>query len=101
MLANILFAKELARRLREEGSPIHAFSLHPGVIKTPLQRHMGWEAALMNFLGGEGLGAGCWLGAAAVAGGGGGGGGRAAAAAAAGGDGAAHLLLLPPPPLPL
>lgn len=25
----------------------------PGVIKTPLQRHMGWEAAIMNFLGGE------------------------------------------------
>ncbi|KAI7837673.1 hypothetical protein COHA_008534 [Chlorella ohadii] len=51
-LANILFAKELARQLKEEGSPILAFSLHPGVIKTPLQRHMGWEAAIMNFIGG-------------------------------------------------
>ncbi|PRW05915.1 retinol dehydrogenase 12-like [Chlorella sorokiniana] len=51
-LANILFVKELAHRLGLEGSPLAAFALHPGVIKTPLQRHMGWEAAIMNFLGG-------------------------------------------------
>lgn len=28
--ANILFGKELARRLQEEGSPLLAVSLHPG-----------------------------------------------------------------------
>lgn len=38
-LANVLFIKELAARL--EGTQISAFSLHPGVIKTNLQRHMG------------------------------------------------------------
>ncbi|BDA50602.1 Retinol dehydrogenase 14 [Coccomyxa sp. Obi] len=41
-LANILFAKELARRL--EGSNIKAYSLHPGVINTPLGRHVYGES---------------------------------------------------------
>jgi hypothetical protein len=31
---------------------VTAFSLHPGVIKTPLQRHMGFSAKVFNFLGG-------------------------------------------------
>ncbi|CAL1680310.1 unnamed protein product [Lasius platythorax] len=39
-LANILFTKELARRLKEEGiSGINVYSLHPGVIRTELGRH--------------------------------------------------------------
>lgn len=38
-LANILFAKGLAERLR--GSQVTAVSLHPGVIKTPLWRSSG------------------------------------------------------------
>lgn len=40
-LANILFAKELARRMQEEGAPVLAYSLHPGSIITNLQRHLG------------------------------------------------------------
>ncbi|KAG2498411.1 hypothetical protein HYH03_003670 [Edaphochlamys debaryana] len=43
-LANVLFAKELARRL--EGTPVKAFSLHPGIIFTQLQRHQPWPAFL-------------------------------------------------------
>ncbi|KAL7393868.1 hypothetical protein ABVT39_017177 [Epinephelus coioides] len=40
-LANVLFARELARRLR--GSCVYSFSLHPGVIRTELGRHVhGW-----------------------------------------------------------
>ncbi|KAL4425139.1 hypothetical protein ABPG77_008244 [Micractinium sp. CCAP 211/92] len=50
-LANVLFASELARRLRDEGSAVTAFSLHPGVIKTNLSRHMGFSAAVLNVLG--------------------------------------------------
>jgi len=37
-LANVLFARELARRL--EGSGVTAYSLHPGVINTELARYM-------------------------------------------------------------
>ncbi|OMO58625.1 Short-chain dehydrogenase/reductase SDR [Corchorus olitorius] len=41
-LANILHAKELARRLKEEGVDITANSLHPGaIISTNLMRHHG------------------------------------------------------------
>ncbi|CAI0403097.1 unnamed protein product [Linum tenue] len=39
-LANILHAKELSRRLKEEGANVTANSLHPGVIATNLFRHM-------------------------------------------------------------
>merc|ERR1719483_1932760 len=38
-LANILFTKELARRL--VGSSVTAYALHPGVVATELWRHMG------------------------------------------------------------
>ncbi|XP_072767480.1 retinol dehydrogenase 11-like isoform X2 [Anoplolepis gracilipes] len=39
-LANILFTKELAHRLKEAGiDGINVYSLHPGVIKTELSRH--------------------------------------------------------------
>ncbi|XP_071370233.1 retinol dehydrogenase 13-like, partial [Centroberyx affinis] len=37
-LANVLFTRELARRLT--GSGVSAFSLHPGVIRTELGRHV-------------------------------------------------------------
>ncbi|WVY97915.1 hypothetical protein V8G54_030066 [Vigna mungo] len=46
-LANILHAKELSRRLQEEGANITANAVHPGVIMTPLMRH---SSLLMNFL---------------------------------------------------
>eukprot|EP00884_Botryococcus_braunii_P003403 jgi/Botrbrau1/13063/Bobra.0187s0025.1 len=39
-LANVLFAKELARRL--EGTPVSVYSLHPGVIPTNLARTLPW-----------------------------------------------------------
>ncbi|XP_076953237.1 short-chain dehydrogenase TIC 32, chloroplastic-like [Bidens hawaiensis] len=38
-LANTLHAKELTRRLKEEGSNITINALHPGVIETNLSRH--------------------------------------------------------------
>jgi NAD(P)-dependent dehydrogenase (short-subunit alcohol dehydrogenase family) len=51
-LANILFAKELARRLEAEGvDNVKAHSLHPGVIATGLTRHMGFLEAPFKVLG--------------------------------------------------
>ncbi|XP_061573779.1 retinol dehydrogenase 12 [Cololabis saira] len=44
-LANVLFSRELGRRLR--GSGVSSFSLHPGVIRTDLGRHLeGWFPVL-------------------------------------------------------
>mmetsp|Transcript_38375 Transcript_38375/g.91018 ORF Transcript_38375/g.91018 Transcript_38375/m.91018 type:complete len:269 (+) Transcript_38375:355-1161(+) len=43
--ANILFAYELNRRMREAGVPITANALHPGSIQTDLQRHIYSGAA--------------------------------------------------------
>jgi NAD(P)-dependent dehydrogenase (short-subunit alcohol dehydrogenase family) len=39
-LANVLFAKELARRLGPEGP--HTYALHPGVIASDIWRHVPW-----------------------------------------------------------
>src|SRR4051812_43139868 len=39
-LANLLFAKQLAKRLANEGSAVTANSVHPGVIVSGLQRSM-------------------------------------------------------------
>ena len=48
-LANILFTRELAKRL--EGTGVTANSLHPGAIKTELSRHLGtlesWFSAFL------------------------------------------------------
>lgn len=38
-LANILFTRELAKRL--DGTKVTANSLHPGAVKTELGRHLG------------------------------------------------------------
>lgn len=38
-LANVLFTRELARRLKDTG--VSTYSLHPGVINTELGRHLG------------------------------------------------------------
>lgn len=48
-LANVLHAKELAKRL--EGSGISVYSLHPGVIKTELTRHTNetWYGKMFFF----------------------------------------------------
>ena len=39
-LANILFAKELQRRIDDLGLSIKAFSLHPGAVQTDLSRNL-------------------------------------------------------------
>ncbi|XP_076887502.1 short-chain dehydrogenase TIC 32, chloroplastic-like [Bidens hawaiensis] len=46
-LATILHAKELARRLKEEGANITANVLHPGVIPTKLSRHSGFMSIFL------------------------------------------------------
>jgi NAD(P)-dependent dehydrogenase (short-subunit alcohol dehydrogenase family) len=51
-LANILFARALAKRLGGEGAARTANSLHPGVIKTNLGRHMGFAVQIGYALGG-------------------------------------------------
>jgi NAD(P)-dependent dehydrogenase (short-subunit alcohol dehydrogenase family) len=48
-LANILFARGLARRLA--GSGVLAVSLHPGVIATNLSQHLGLGGKLYRVLG--------------------------------------------------
>ncbi|MEM9070213.1 MAG: oxidoreductase [Myxococcota bacterium] len=51
--ANALFANALARRLRESGGL--AFSVHPGGIFTPLQRHLPKEEMIaLGWLGEDG-----------------------------------------------
>ncbi|OMO58616.1 Short-chain dehydrogenase/reductase SDR [Corchorus olitorius] len=50
-LANILHAKELARRLKEEGVEITANSVHPGVIRTNILRDRSFTRAISNILG--------------------------------------------------
>ncbi|KAJ9555266.1 hypothetical protein OSB04_009880 [Centaurea solstitialis] len=47
-LANALHAKELSRRLKEEGANVTVNSLHPGVIKTNLQRNQGFVASTIS-----------------------------------------------------
>lgn len=50
-LANILHAKELAKRLKEDGANITANSLHPGSIATNLFRYTGILRGLCDTLG--------------------------------------------------
>ncbi|KAK6251315.1 Short-chain dehydrogenase/reductase SDR - like 10 [Theobroma cacao] len=50
-LSNILHAKELARRLKEEGVEITANSVHPGAIMTNLMRHHGFINSIGHMLG--------------------------------------------------
>jgi NAD(P)-dependent dehydrogenase (short-subunit alcohol dehydrogenase family) len=40
-LSNLLFTKELQRRLDEAGSPVRALAAHPGYASTHLQSHTG------------------------------------------------------------
>lgn len=47
-LANILFSRELARRL--SGFGVSSFSLHPGIIRTELGRHVEDWSPLLGFL---------------------------------------------------
>lgn len=43
-LANILFVKELARRERKQSasSPVKAYAVHPGLVRTDVVRNMPW-----------------------------------------------------------
>ncbi|MED6114781.1 Short-chain dehydrogenase TIC 32, chloroplastic, variant 2 [Stylosanthes scabra] len=50
-LANILHAKELARRFKEEGVEITANALHPGSIITNILRYHGYINAVANMVG--------------------------------------------------
>lgn len=50
-LSNILHAKELARRLKEEGVDITVNSLHPGAIVTNLLRYHGFVNGIANAVG--------------------------------------------------
>ncbi len=45
-LANILFTKELAKRL--EGTNVTAVSLHPGFVKTEIYRNIDNNPSFMN-----------------------------------------------------
>lgn len=45
-LANILFTRELAKRL--EGTKVTVNALHPGTINTELSRHIGKMTLLFN-----------------------------------------------------
>jgi retinol dehydrogenase-12 len=52
-LANILFAKELTKRMKAQGKDIIAVSLHPGSVKTELARHVpAFLAVPIQFLSG-------------------------------------------------
>ncbi|KAF8395093.1 hypothetical protein HHK36_019033 [Tetracentron sinense] len=48
-LANILHAKELSRRLQEEGANITVNSVHPGLIMTNLMRHYALLIRILKF----------------------------------------------------
>ncbi|MEP4197741.1 MAG: oxidoreductase [Aliishimia sp.] len=51
--ANALFANAMSRRLKDSGG--HAFSVHPGGIFTPLQRHLPKEEMIaLGWLGEDG-----------------------------------------------
>jgi light-dependent protochlorophyllide reductase len=45
-LANMLFSRELARRLKDTG--VTANSLHPGIVTSELSRHLGFSEIVAN-----------------------------------------------------
>lgn len=49
-LANLLFAKELDRRLRASGSSVSAIACHPGIAQTELTRHLGMLGGVFGSL---------------------------------------------------
>jgi NAD(P)-dependent dehydrogenase (short-subunit alcohol dehydrogenase family) len=50
-LANMLFARELATRMKAENAPVSALSLHPGLIGgTGLTRKMGFSGYITRFV---------------------------------------------------
>lgn len=49
-LANMMFALELDKKLKESGSDTISVLAHPGYTATNLQKHMGLQGKIMNFL---------------------------------------------------
>ena len=49
-LANMLFAAELDKKLRNKASNVTCIMAHPGFTATNLQQHMGLQGKIMNFL---------------------------------------------------
>ncbi|RPF72360.1 oxidoreductase [Aurantiacibacter spongiae] len=49
--ANLLFAFELDRRLRAEGSPVTVVACHPGIAETELTRHLPGGAVFGRIVG--------------------------------------------------
>lgn len=49
-LANVMFAVELDKRLKESGSKVVSIAAHPGYTATNLQQHMGLLGTVMNAL---------------------------------------------------
>lgn len=47
-LANVLFTRELARRLKLEGCKVTVNALHPGTVNTELSRHIGKMTILFH-----------------------------------------------------
>jgi NAD(P)-dependent dehydrogenase (short-subunit alcohol dehydrogenase family) len=47
-LANVLFSRELQRRLQVAGSPVRSFAAHPGMAKTPL--HATYPSPVMRIV---------------------------------------------------
>lgn len=48
--ANILFTRELQKRINEARLNGTTVSLHPGVVRTELARYMSWKLRLMTYV---------------------------------------------------
>jgi retinol dehydrogenase-12 len=48
--ANILFTRELQKKIDEAGLNGATLSLHPGVVRTELARYMSWKLRLMTYV---------------------------------------------------
>lgn len=49
-LANMMFGLELQKRLEQKGSNTISVLAHPGFTVTNLQKHLGFQGVIMNFL---------------------------------------------------
>jgi len=47
-LANVLFARELARREKQSGSRVTSYSLHPGAVLTDIMRNLPWYLQILG-----------------------------------------------------